>query len=318
VATTSDQPDALSEAVDPTKIPGVDMGDIERSLVGNESATTPTDSSGADATLPKVQSDVTGWSTSKVRMPGGKKQAKIWASRGVWLGGLAVAIAGTGQWLLPREDLRLVGVGLLVLGMALAALAWSGLREIPLPNVQRQRKALVAWRRSLILRLAGIVASVLLLVGSLAAFQARPNDFFGLQGALWLASMGLLMLSCARWHSNGDELAIPWSRIEIAVFAAIIALSLVTRLVWLDQIPWRVEGNEFTAFRESMNFYSNPPTIPLFTTVFLNTGMPSMWFWPEGLIMRVMGANLGGARYWPALVGALVGHAANKLPFRVE
>jgi hypothetical protein len=231
---------------------------------------------------------------------------RIWASRGIWLGVLAVVIGGAGQWLLSREDLRLAGVGLLVQGMALAAIAWSGLHDIPLLHLHIEWKAGVVWRRSLILRLAGIAASVLLLAGSFVAFQAQPNDFFGLQGALWLASMGLLLVSCVRWHSFRDELAIPWSRTEIAVFAAIIALSLIARLVWLDQIPWRVEGNEFTSFKESMNFYANPPTTSLFTTVFLSTGMPSMWFWPEGLIMRLMGPTLGGARYWPALIGALV------------
>lgn len=237
----------------------------------------------------------------------------VWARRGIWMGPLAFMIGALGEVFLLDEAKRSLGGWMQVVAGVLAVLAWSSIRDRPVltRNLEARKrwKELVTWRRGLALRLVGIAGSLALLVASFFAFWAKPDDFFGLQGALWLASMGLLLLSCARWYprkSSEPGVEPPWTWAEVALLLSILIAALITHLVWLQQIPWQVEGNEFTSFRESMSFFADPPRTSLFTTVFLGTGMPSMWFAPEGFLMRFVGDTLGGTRVWSALCGALL------------
>jgi len=159
-----------------------------------------------------------------------------------------------------------------------------------------------------LLRLLGIAGALGLLAASLQTYWANPNEIFGLQGILWLASIALLLVSCARWYSSDSKAGLlpRWTLGEIALFGGIIAFSLLTHLLWLDQYPSRVDPNEFLAFADSMRMYTNPPAISMFTTTWLDTSMPSLWFVPEAAFMHLLGTTgLGGVRFWPALVGAL-------------
>ncbi|HEX8598916.1 MAG TPA: glycosyltransferase family 39 protein [Chloroflexia bacterium] len=238
-----------------------------------------------------------------------KQESPLWRQRSIWLGFLAFLVGVGGEVLLFQEAQRAQGAVLLLLAMLLGLVAWSDTRDTPLLTfpLEQARKA-ITLRPDLMLRFAGIGVSLGLLWGSFQAFWAQPQEFFGLQGWLWLGSMGILLISCAGWYSpeSREALGPRWTTRETAVLAGILVLALAVRLIGLEEIPWQVEGNEYTTFKESMAFYANPPTTSLFTTVFLGTGMPSLWFFPEGLLMRIFGPDLGGARVWPALTGALL------------
>src|SRR5437867_1693377 len=88
------------------------------------------------------------------------------------------------------------------------------------------------------------------------ALNIAPGAVFGLQGVLWLASIGLLLAACARWYPAGSEseLGPPWTRAEGAIFLGLVALALVTYTAWLDDIPWRFHYDEGLAYIEAMRF----------------------------------------------------------------
>ena len=101
---------------------------------------------------------------------------------------------------------------------------------------------------------------------------------------------------------NPQPFRIPHS--EALVFAGLIVLSLITHLAFLDQIPWRLHFDEGFAYFEAMRFYRGP-AIPLFTTTWANTSLPSLWFGIEGLLLQITGPTLAGVRLSVALAGAL-------------
>ena len=228
-----------------------------------------------------------------------------WETRGVSLGLLALGVGAIGETLLFTESLRGSGAALLIAAMALAAFAWGGIRETS--PIIAQVGALIAWRSGLALRLAGIAGSGLLALGSMFAWQANPDATFGLQGALWLASIALFFASCARWYPSAQresDFGPPWTRLEIGLFLGLVALSLITYLYRLNDIPWRFHYDEAIAYEEAMRFYRGP-AISLFTTTWYDTSLPSLWFALAGGLMRFAGTELGGVRLGVALAGAL-------------
>ncbi|MGA7731547.1 MAG: glycosyltransferase family 39 protein, partial [Chloroflexia bacterium] len=156
------------------------------------------------------------------------------------------------------------------------------------------------------LRLVGITAAMLLTVGSLVAWWQEPQAVFGWQGVLWLAGMVVFVASCARWPVAQGRVADrePWSRAEWLVFAGVVGLALASRLLWLDEIPWRFHYDEAIAYSESMRFYKGPP-ISVFTVTWHNTSLPSLLFAYTGGVMNLVGTGLGGGRFGVALLGAL-------------
>jgi 4-amino-4-deoxy-L-arabinose transferase-like glycosyltransferase len=232
---------------------------------------------------------------------------RLWAIRGVWLGLLAAGTAAAGETFLFQPEQRATGSALLVGAAGLAALAWSGLREAPLlerraaPGPHRPRTSRV-WGR-----LVGIGGALLLTWGSLLAWWADPRAIFGLQGGLWLLSMALLVAACARWYPADQrerDLGPPWTRQEAVLFGGILALSLFTHVAYLTEIPWRFHFDEIFAFQESLRFYRGP-MISLFTTTWVDTGLPSLWFPATAGLMRIVGPGLDGVRAGVALCGAL-------------
>ena len=81
---------------------------------------------------------------------------------------------------------------------------------------------------------------------------------------------------------------------------ALIALSLATHLAFLDAMPWRFHFDEGYAFTETMRFYRGP-MIPLFTTTWHDTSLPSLWFAFAAGMMRFTGVNIFGVRLAEAL-----------------
>ena len=233
---------------------------------------------------------------------------RIQAEQGVIGGLLAAAIAGAGEALLFPEATRPVGVAVLAGALVLAALAWRDLPDAPLLTLRPEGlRGLVAGRGGLLVRLVGIGGAVGLGVEGILAWLLHPGDLFGLQGVFWLASMGLLLLSCARWYPGTQteaDLGPPWTRAEGLAFGGIVALSLFTHLAWLYEIPWRFHFDEAIAYTESMRFYRGP-TISLFTTTWFETSLPSIWFSFAAGLMHLAGPGLVGVRLGVALIGAL-------------
>jgi Dolichyl-phosphate-mannose-protein mannosyltransferase len=229
------------------------------------------------------------------------------SNRAVWLGVVAFAVGGGGEALLFSEDARGLGLALLGLGTVLGVIAWRDLRDAPLLETRNREGRWIAWRRGLAIRVAGIALASCLSVGSVAAYLADPNALFGLQGVLWLAGMCLLLISCARWYprSGGDAAdQAPWTRVEGLVFGGLVALSLVTHLAFLNDIPWRFHFDEAIAFTETMRYYRGP-MIPLFTTTWFDTSLPSLWFSIAAGWMRLVGPGLAGVRVGVAFIGAV-------------
>jgi|GEM_PF-1067179 len=224
------------------------------------------------------------------------------------LGGLAFGVGLLGQFLLLYDGQRRLGVALLVAAMLLGVLAWGRVLKSPQPApLDTHQNEQVMPPRELGLRLSGITGAILLACGGMAAWLASPDEVFGLQGALWLASMGLFAGSCVGWRvpkTDEGEIEPPWSRAEAAAFAGLVGLSLLTYLTWLNEIPWRFHYDEAIAYMEAMRFYRGPP-ISVFTTTWYETSLPSLWFALSGALLHLVGTGLDGTRAGVALAGAL-------------
>ena len=213
---------------------------------------------------------------------------RAWSTRGITLGLLAAITACIGQALLFLDGQRRLGFALLVAAMALGGIAWGQILEMPLLSLTTDQQLGIKdqgsgirliLRRSLVIRLAAIAGSLLLSTGSLLAWFADPDEVFGVQGVLWLASICLFVSACVGWRSraSGDgQAGLPWTRLEIAMFAGLVVLALFTYLAGLNDIPWRFHFDEAIAYQESMRFYRGPQ-ISVFTTTWFDTGLPSMW-----------------------------------------
>jgi 4-amino-4-deoxy-L-arabinose transferase-like glycosyltransferase len=232
---------------------------------------------------------------------------RAWHRR-VWLGLSALIVGGLGEWLLFSEASRTWGLIVIALGIVLAIVAWRDLADRPLLLKPKTHRWRVNWL--LALRALGISIAMVLAVDSVLVYLRDPNAIFGLQGVLWVASMALLLLSCARWYprpstqADSEELGPPRTRREVLLLVGLVALSLVIHLALLDQIPWRFHFDEGYANIEIMRYYRGP-AISLFTTTWFDTSLPSMWFAFAALLMHITGPGLAGVRLGVALVGGL-------------
>ncbi|MFN2468038.1 MAG: glycosyltransferase family 39 protein [Gaiellaceae bacterium] len=228
-------------------------------------------------------------------------------TRPIALGALALLVGALAEALLVRAGWREAGFALLIAAMALGVAAWGRrgeLAELLPPEAVRRRPArhIPGASRT---RLAAIGGAVLLTTASLVAWFADPGATFGPQGVLWLAGIALLLAACVRWRGGTSTGAgPPWTRLERAAFASLVALALFTFLADLDDLPWRFHYDEAIAYREAMRFHRGPH-IPLFSTTWFDTGLPSMWFGLSGSLMHLVGTDLGGVRFSVALAGAL-------------
>ncbi len=239
---------------------------------------------------------------------GAALRQRLRTDRGVIGGGAAAILGGVGEALLFPVATRGVGALVLAVAMAVAALAWRDMADTPLLSLRAEGlRGLITWQSGLVVRLVGIAGAVGLGVEGILAWLLHPDEIFGLQGVFWVASMALLLLSCARWYPRTQreaDLGPPWTRAEALAFAGIIVLSFVTHLGWLDEIPWRFHFDEAIAYTESMRFYKGP-MISMFTTTWWNTSLPSMWFPFTAGLMYFVGPGLVGVRLGVALIGAV-------------
>lgn len=257
-------------------------------------------------------------------------------SRKVTVGALSLLLGAAGEVLLFYPGWRSLGAALLAAAALVAGFAWSGLLKgdrywVVVVGEASPPTPITQYLSPFTLRYIGIAGAILLWLGSLLAWWASPDAIFGWQGILWLGSMGLLIASCARWHrDDGRERlreteaekgggtststlrplyrrlssAVRRTSPEIAIFTGILVLSLLTRLAWLNEVPWRFHADETVAYGEAMRFYRGP-AISLFTTTWYGTSLPSLPFGFVGTLMHLVGTDLGGARFGVALIGAL-------------
>lgn len=237
------------------------------------------------------------------------RRTRLWAARAIWLGLLAFLVGGLGELVLLLQVAPALGGAILVLAMLLGVLAWRARAEGLLPSASAAGQAThIAWRPVLLLRLAGLGWALALDLLALRAYLDSPSEIFGLQGWLWIASMALFLGACARWYpraSREEDLGPPWTRREAAVFAGLLSLALFTHLARLNDIPWRFHFDEGFAYTETMRYYRGP-MIPLFTTTWHATSLPSFWFAFAAGLMRLGATGLGGVRLGVALIGALL------------
>jgi 4-amino-4-deoxy-L-arabinose transferase-like glycosyltransferase len=232
--------------------------------------------------------------------------------RGAVVGVVAAAVGGVGEALLFQEETRGTGAALLVVAMALAVIAWSSVRGLPLLWLRPAGQgSVISWRGGVLLRLAGVFGALALWAASLWAYFAHPDEIFGLQGQLWVASMVLLLAACARWYPRPGlgkqaDAGPPWTRTEVVILAGILALSFALRVTWLEDIPWQIHGDVYTNWRESLNFVYDPPRISAFTTTYLGLGQPSLWFVVPAQFMKVFGTEQVGIRMAVAVCGSLL------------
>lgn len=215
---------------------------------------------------------------------------------------LILGVGLLGRHLLFSEQTRLAGVGLLFLAALLAILLLPSLPGTTSP-IRSGARMTLSVDRALVLRMAGIASAILLCAASLFAWFSDPGAVFGLQGVLWLGSIGLLVISCTRWTSSSATREEAWSRNEKLLISGLIALALCTYLLNLDSIPWRFHYDEVLAYKETMRFFKGPP-ISLFTTTWSGTGLPSLWFVFPAALMHIVGTGLAGVRSGVALAGA--------------
>ncbi len=228
------------------------------------------------------------------------------ARRALGGGALALGLGAAGEALLFGEALRPLGAALLGAAMAVAGWAWWTRMPAAAPVATRAGRPPDAWPIPVAWRLAGIAGALALALAALAAYRADPRALFGLQGILWLGAVGLLLLACARWYPRGAPDAgagPPWARAEAAAFLGLLGLALVTHCAFLDAIPWRFHFDEGYAFTETLRYFQGPP-LPLFTTTWHETSLPSLWFAFAGGLMRLTGPGLAGTRLGVALIGA--------------
>jgi hypothetical protein len=199
--------------------------------------------------------------------------------------------------------------------MLLAGAAWAPSAGLfPRAESNAVSTARPTTRRSRRLRLAGIAGALGLTIAGWLAWWADPAAVFGWQGLCWVAGMSLLLAAGAGWDprpaapdpSAGSEpvLGPPWTRGEAVAFVALIGLALATYTLGLPDIPWRMHGDEQTAFAEAARF-ADGPAISLFTTTWYDTGLPSLFFAFAGGLLHPLGGGLGATRAPVALIGAL-------------
>ena len=86
----------------------------------------------------------------------------------------------------------------------------------------------------------------------------------------------------------------------------LVTVSLALHLVRLADIPWKIAGDEFSNWREAMDFYQYPPARSAFTTTYLELGMPSFWFAFQAGVLHLIGPTLLGIRTAAAVSGGLL------------
>jgi 4-amino-4-deoxy-L-arabinose transferase-like glycosyltransferase len=237
-----------------------------------------------------------------------------WSGRGVWLGPVAFVLSVLGTELLGRESLRNFAVLLLLAAGILAVLAWNDARwsaAFPAGSGRLTEAHPRAWRKRL--ALATLAGALLFSASSHVAFLAAPRKTFGVAGWLWLGGIVLVIAAAAlslAAHSqrNDDEADSPhaWTSWEVAVLAAITVLALALRLWDLRDVPFNIFPDEVMTGAVAERAYLNgaSPAPSLFSTLWSDVELPTLWFAIVAGALKLCGVTLAAVRLPSALFGA--------------
>jgi 4-amino-4-deoxy-L-arabinose transferase-like glycosyltransferase len=261
---------------------------------------------------------------------------------------LAYLLALAGTLALAPQGIRFIGAGLLIVAAVLAVLAWGRQSWIPAFPKERPGEA-QAPRITMSWPVVGVVAAGIALLAADFAYAANPGEAFGVAGWLWLASMGLLVVSTLVWSAQGPrdrqdaEPAPPvaeqvastlpvrrvvgssaqpapateeaaeahWPAWEIALFAGIVLLALALRVWNLSAYPDNIYPDEIMTGTVASEAYGSASAAPpLFSTLWSGIDLPALWFRIVWAFMQLGGSTLSMLRMPAALFGA-----ATTVPF---
>ncbi len=247
--------------------------------------------------------------------------ARIWTTRGRWLGPAAWLPALAGTLALAAETTRTAGEIAIILAGILAVVAWGGERTVPAfaPRLSTGRGRVLDRRR--MLSLGGIALAAGLIWAADARFLAGPAETFGLPGWLWVAAMVLLLVASLAWPRavpiNGDAPdAAPGGAprrawlLDVIILAGIVALALGTRVWDLAALPFAIHPDEILTGRLAYQHYIDGQGTPIFNTVWTDINLPALWFWAVAQSLQFGGGTLAALRLPAALFGA-----ATVIPF---
>lgn len=192
----------------------------------------------------------------------------------------------------------------LCIGLGLLILVWTVFRVFH-PRAATAKAAaaplrLADWaaaRRIGLVR--GAAVGVTLLVGLLARRHAPGGDFTALL-LTWLLALGVFVLTLPR-----RELAPRRSGLgqkERLVLGILLLAAFLARVVALGHIPGNFGGDEGTQALLSLRLVARPLGNPFTTSWY---AVPTMSFLAYGVVMRLFGAGMAGARALSAFVGTL-------------
>ncbi len=233
-----------------------------------------------------------------------RKQRNIWGGLIAFLGSLL------GTLLLQNEPARPWAVLLLIGAAVLAVIVWG--RQKWIPAFPRQPVAPTAdLDRSRFFCLLGAASALLLALAADLRYLAAPNDTFGLAGILWLAGIGVLLISTVLWpHSAvgpaGELPVTRWPAWETVLLVGLVLLGLLTRVWDITSFPDNIYPDEIMTGTVATQSYINPTgSAPsMFSTLWDGIDLPALWFWIVALFLKAGGRTLAMLRLPAALFGA--------------
>ena len=225
-------------------------------------------------------------------------------------GPIAYLASLIGTLLLANEPARPWAVFLLIGAAVLALIVWGQQEWMPaFPHYHNT--GITNFNRSRLFYLVGAIIAVSVVLAADLRYVAAPKATFGIAGALWLASIGLLL--CAAFA--GSQLArdvtsephvTPWTNWEIVILAALTLVALFTRVWDLARFPDNIYPDEIMtgtiATQSYINKIVSAPSV--FSTVWHGIDLPALWFWIVSRFLKVGGSTLATLRLPAALFGA--------------
>ncbi len=190
------------------------------------------------------------------------------------------------SWRYPWDGGLLLGLGMVGLGVSLCG-----------------RDALSVMRRELSLSRAGAMRLAALALAALVGLAARnlpPGADYTALLWLWLGALALFVATL--WPVDGLRWRWPLSREETWALAALLLAALLARGVGLGRIPANMGGDEGTQALLALELVEPPLGNP-FTTSWYS--VPTMSFLAYGVVIRLLGATIAGARALSVVAGTL-------------
>jgi Dolichyl-phosphate-mannose-protein mannosyltransferase len=215
-----------------------------------------------------------------------------------------------GTLLLANERARPWAVFLLIGAAVLALIVWG--QQEWMPAFPRYPiTGITNFNRSRLFYLVGAIIAVSVVLAADLRYLAAPKATFGIPGALWLASIGLLL--CAAFagsqlarHVTSEPDVTPWTNWEIVILAALTLVALFTRVWDLARFPDNIYPDEIMtgtiATQSYINKIVSAPSV--FSTVWHGIDLPALWFWIVSRFLKVGGSSLATLRLPAALFGA--------------